>query len=55
MGFMFGVLVESNSNKLIFPFSLSHYIGKFSFLISTHMEEVLQQIDFSPFYMKREM
>ena len=27
----------------------SHHIGKFSFSISTYMEEVLQQIDFSPF------
>jgi len=43
------------SNRLIFPFSLSHYIGKSPFSISTYMEEVLQQIDFLPFYMESEM
>jgi len=47
-------------NRLIFPFSLSHHIGKSPFSISTYMEEVLQQIfslsiwkgrcDVSPFY-----
>jgi len=30
-------------------------MGKSSFSISTYMEEVLQQIDFLPFYMEREM
>jgi len=39
----------------LFPFSLSHHIGKSPFSISTYMEEVLQQIDFPPFYMEREM
>jgi len=43
------------SNRLIFSFFFSHHIGKSSFSISTYMEEVLQQIDFLPFYMEREM
>ena len=46
---------QSNSNKLIFPFSLFHHIGKSPFSISTYMKEVLQQIDFPPFYMEREI
>ena len=49
------IISKSNSNRLIFPFSLSHYIGKSSFSISIYMEEVFQQIDFLPFYMEREM
>ena len=39
---MSAIAEESNSNRLIFPFSLSHRIGKSSFSISTYMEEVLQ-------------
>ena len=39
---------KSNSNRMIFSFPLSYYIGKSSFSISTYMEEILQQIDFSP-------
>ena len=46
---------KSNSNRMIFSFPLSYYIGKSTFSISTYMEEVLQQIDFPPFYMEREM
>jgi len=40
------------SNRLIFPFSLSHHIGKSPFSISIYMEEVFQQIDFSLLYGK---
>jgi len=46
--------LKSNS-KLIFPFPLSHHIEKSPFSILTYIEEVLQQIDFPPFYMEREM
>ena len=46
---------KSNSNRLIFSFSFSHHIGKSLFSISTYMEELLQQIDFPPFYVEREM
>jgi len=44
---------KSNSNRLIFSFSLSHHIGKFPFSISTYMEEVLQQIDFPSFLYRK--
>ena len=40
------------SNRLIFPFSLSHHIGKSSFSISIYMEEVFQQIDFPFLYIE---
>jgi len=50
-----GDVHKSSSNRLIFHFPLSHHIEKFSFSISTYMEEVLQQIDFPPFYIEREM
>ena len=46
---------KSNSNRMIFFFPLSHYKGKSPFSISTYMEELLQQIDFPPFYVEREM
>jgi len=50
-----GDVHKSSSNRLIFPFPLSHHIEKFSFSISTYMEEMLQQIDFSLFlYGKRD-
>ena len=39
-------------NRLIFLFFLSHHIEKFYFSISTYIEEVLQQIDFSLFHGK---
>ena len=56
MWLIIGRFEVGGSNRLIFFFfSFSHHIGKSLFLISTYMEEVLQQIDFPPFYMEREM
>ena len=38
-----------NSNILIFSFLFFHHTRKFFLSISTYMEEMLQQIDFSSF------
>ena len=42
-------LHKSNSNRLIFPFSLSHLIGKSPITILAYWGGVFQQIDFSLF------